>query len=128
MVTLVITLTAIIALLFALVGWSIVKCGNLTNDYYWVNEITANEDLQTTYSNQQQQGNMKRKISADEVRQFFQTSNKQFEEAGFYLNAIRFKRNENGALEDINLNYTEVNKEFDDTIQHPTNNPTDSPK
>ena len=49
---------------------------------------------------------MKRKISADEVRNFLQATNKQFEEAGFVIFNAKFKRNEHTReLTDIILSY-----------------------
>lgn len=50
---------------------------------------------------------MKRKITADEVRRFFEGCNRQFEEAGFFLNSVRFSRTEEGKLRSVTLNYTE---------------------
>lgn len=56
---------------------------------------------------------MKRKLSKEEVRQFFQTCAAQFDEAGFVIHAVRFTRDENDNLSDIHLNFTET-----DTITH----------
>lgn len=50
---------------------------------------------------------MKRHITADEVRRFFETVNRKFEEAGFYLNSVRFHRDEPQICTNITLNYTE---------------------
>jgi len=50
---------------------------------------------------------MKRHITAEEVRRFFETVNRQFEEAGFYLNSVRFHRNNPENAAKITLNYTE---------------------
>lgn len=50
---------------------------------------------------------MKRHITADEVRRFFEAANRQFEEAGFYLNSVRFHRNVPEKTDKITLNYTE---------------------
>lgn len=51
---------------------------------------------------------MKRKISTEEVRQFFETCIAQFDEAGLLLHAVRFIRDEEGKLEQISLNYSEI--------------------
>lgn len=56
---------------------------------------------------------MKRKLSKEEIRQFFQTCAAQFDEAGFVIHAVRFIRDEDGKLSDIHLNFTET-----DTIIH----------
>lgn len=63
---------------------------------------------------------MKRKITAYEVRHFFEGCNKQFEEAGFYLHNVRFGRNENGKLHSVTLKYTEDDMLFRCTKEHQT--------
>lgn len=50
---------------------------------------------------------MTRKITADEVRHFLQALDKQFVEAGFFINSARFNRTENGHSQSILLNYEE---------------------
>lgn len=51
---------------------------------------------------------MKRKITADEVRNFLQASDKQFVEAGFFIHSVRFHRTEDGHSQSILLNYEEI--------------------
>lgn len=49
---------------------------------------------------------MERRITADEVRAFFQAANRQFEAAGFLLKAARFERDtDTRALTGIHLTY-----------------------
>jgi len=50
---------------------------------------------------------MKRKITAEEVKNFFEACNKEFEEAGFVMHDIHFTRAEDGTLRSVTLNYTE---------------------
>lgn len=50
---------------------------------------------------------MTRKITADEVRHFMEACDKQFREAGFYLNSIKFKRTDYDTPPNIILNYEE---------------------
>ena len=50
---------------------------------------------------------MTRKITADEVRHFMEACDKQFREAGFYLNSIKFKRTGYDTPPNIILNYEE---------------------
>lgn len=50
---------------------------------------------------------MTRKVQIEEIRRFFETANRQFEEAGISLHNVRFKRDEEGCLAQISLNYTE---------------------
>ena len=50
---------------------------------------------------------MIRKITADEVRHFLQTLDKQFVKAGFFIHSLRYNRTENGCLQNILLNYEE---------------------
>lgn len=56
---------------------------------------------------------MTRKITADEVRHFMEACDKQFREAGFFLNSIHFRRINNETPPHILLNYEE--KETDST-------------
>ena len=47
---------------------------------------------------------MIRKITADEVRHFMEVCDKQFREAGFFINSIKFIRTDDKTtLEDITL-------------------------
>ena len=50
---------------------------------------------------------MKRTITADEVRSFFESCIKQFDEAGFYLHSVRIHRSESPKYPQILLNYTQ---------------------
>lgn len=67
---------------------------------------------------------MKRTITADEVRSFFESCIKQFDEAGFYLHSVRIHRSESPQYPQILLNYTQ------DEELHRTDpkNPTESAK
>ena len=67
---------------------------------------------------------MKRTITADEVRRFFESCIKQFDEAGFYLHSVRIYRSESPNTPQITLNYSQ------DEELHRTNtkNPTESAK
>lgn len=56
---------------------------------------------------------MKRKITPQEVRHFFETANKQFEEAGFCLNNVHFTRDDDGKLTEIRMSYTEEDRQAD---------------
>lgn len=59
---------------------------------------------------------MTRKITADEVRHFMEACDKQFREAGFFLNSIHFKRTDYDTPPNIILNYEE--KETDSNQPH----------
>lgn len=48
---------------------------------------------------------MGRKINIEEVRGFFEASNRQFEQGGIYLERALFKRDDNGVLTGITLSY-----------------------
>lgn len=48
---------------------------------------------------------MGRKINIEEVRGFFEASNRQFEQGGIYLERALFKRDDNGVLTSITLSY-----------------------
>lgn len=50
---------------------------------------------------------MKRTITADEVRRFFEVCVKQFDEAGFYLHSVRIHRSETPNTPQITLNYSQ---------------------
>lgn len=50
---------------------------------------------------------MKRTITADEVRSFFESCIKQFDEAGFYLHSVRIHRSESQNTPQITLNYSQ---------------------
>lgn len=50
---------------------------------------------------------MKRKITADEVREFLATCDKQFREAGLFIQAIKFNRTDYNTPPTILLNYEE---------------------
>ena len=68
---------------------------------------------------------MKRKIDIEEVRRFFETANRQFEEAGVFLHRVRIVRSEDpdtGAeTAKIELNYEERPTEFSTTQTAPNN-------
>ena len=67
---------------------------------------------------------MKRTITADEVRSFFESCIKQFDEAGFYLYSVRIHRSESPNTPQITLNYSQ-----DEELHHTnTKNPTESAK
>lgn len=56
---------------------------------------------------------MKRRITADEVRHFMEACDRQFREAGFFLNSIHFRRTGYMTPPNILLNYEE--KETDNS-------------
>lgn len=58
---------------------------------------------------------MTRKITADEVREFLATCDKQFREAGFFIHAIRFNRTNYNTPPTILLNYEEKETDPNET-------------
>lgn len=58
---------------------------------------------------------MKRNITADEVRNFLLCCDKQFREAGFFLNSVRFVRPDTTDIPNVILNYEERIKDFNNT-------------
>ena len=62
---------------------------------------------------------MKRKVDIEEIRHFFTTANEQFEESGLSLLSVRFRRNEDGKLDDIFINYTENGINIHENEQNP---------
>lgn len=50
---------------------------------------------------------MIRKITADEVRHFMEVCDKQFREAGFFINSIKFIRTDDKTTPRILFNYEE---------------------
>lgn len=63
---------------------------------------------------------MKRKITADEVRHFIECCDKQFREAGFFLNSVRFLRNDKTDIPQVILNYEERQTDIDSTDKSQT--------
>ena len=63
---------------------------------------------------------MTRKITADEVRHFIEACDKQFREAGFFLNSIHFKRTDYDTPPNIILNYEEKETDSDKTDENNT--------
>lgn len=58
---------------------------------------------------------MKRKITADEVRDFFLACDRQFCEAGFYLHSVKFIRTAYDQPPTIQLNFDEKETNNTDT-------------
>lgn len=72
---------------------------------------------------------MTRRITADEVRRFFQSANRQFEEAGFFIHCVRFTRTPTDPDSDtetqaentsVTLNYTERRNDIPTDTADPT--------
>ncbi len=53
---------------------------------------------------------MKRKITADDVRRFFETAERQFRDSGFVLHGVRFVRPSDGGEPLVRLHYSEEEK------------------
>ena len=51
---------------------------------------------------------MKRKITAEDVRRFFITAERQFRESGFVLHGVRFVRASDDAEPKVHLHYSEA--------------------
>lgn len=62
---------------------------------------------------------MKRKVSIEEIRQFFETCITQFDESGLPLHAVRFIRDDEGKLERISLNYSEIDINIHNSDENP---------
>lgn len=63
---------------------------------------------------------MTRKITANEVRHFIEACDKQFREAGFFLNSIHFNRTDYDTSPNIILNYVERETDSNKTDENNT--------
>lgn len=63
---------------------------------------------------------MIRKITADEVRHFMEVCDKQFREAGFFINSIKFIRTDDKTTPRILFNYEERETDQYETQEYKT--------
>ena len=57
---------------------------------------------------------MRRKISAEDVRHFFETAERQFRESGFVLHSVRFVRSSDDKEPLVRMHFSEVEPKTED--------------
>lgn len=63
---------------------------------------------------------MERRITAEEVREFILSCDKEFRQAGFYLRSVRFDRTQGIDIPRVILSYTEIPPKGHDTESNET--------
>jgi hypothetical protein len=57
---------------------------------------------------------MKRKITSEDVRRFFESAERQFRESGFVLHGVRFVRSSDDKEPLVRMHYSEVEPKTED--------------